>query len=246
MKKYFQVSWSIKDLAIIASITVILVLAAILGIHFSGVKELIEKSDYKIYYLSGLFLVQSLILLLPLLIYTWKKHKLDTENLGFTKIKPARALLEGLKGYLIYLLITYLIITLVIFTGIKIPGYQLQESIFEIFGTKTIELIVTGIIVVIIAPVIEEVFFRGFLLRTVSDHIGLLAGNIVTAAVFAVFHLQWQSIIPIFILGLIMNQIVIKNRSIWPAIVFHVLNNGLAFLLQILVLKDIIQIEKVI
>jgi len=58
--------------------------------------------------------------------------------------------------------------------------------------------------------------------------------------------MQWQSIIPIFILGLIINRIVINNKSIMPAICFHIFNNAIAFTIQILIIKDFIKFDEMI
>jgi len=246
MKKYFQVPWVSKDLIIIIFTTIGLMLAVIIGMDLSGAAEYVKTSPHKVLLMMGLFLSQSLILLLPLLFVTRKKHGLKLEQFGLEKMKIKKVVSETLKGYFLYLLISYFILVFIIFTNIKIPGYQLPKSIFEIFGTSDLELILTGTIVILIAPIVEEVFFRGFLLRAVADRIGLIWGSIITAAIFAVFHLQWQTVIPVFILGLIINQLVIRNKSIWPAIGFHVINNAIAFLVQILIIKDVIQIEKII
>lgn len=246
MKKYFQVPWSLKDLIVILSTVIVLIFTLILGIYFSGIDKYIGESPQKTFLLIGLFLVQSLIFLLPLLLITRKKYHLNLAQFGLEKMKVFQVIGEAIKGYFLYLLITYLIVVFIIFTNVKIPGYQLQQSVFELFGTKNIELVFAGIIVILIGPIIEEIFFRGFFLRTLSNKIGLIWSSIVTAALFAISHTQWQTIIPVFILGLIINQLVIKNKSIWPAIVFHVINNAIAFLVQILIIKDIIQIEKMI
>ncbi len=92
----------------------------------------------------------------------------------------------------------------------------------------------------------EEVFFRGFLLRAFSNKWGMIYGSIISAALFAILHMQPEVIIPIFILGLIINSIVIKSRSIIPAICFHAFNNAIAFTIEILILKDIIAIEEIL
>ena len=41
-------------------------------------------------------------------------------------------------------------------------------------------------------------------------------------------------------------MLVIKSKSIIPAIAFHILNNGIVFAIEILIEKQIISIEKII
>ena len=251
MKKYFQVAWSEKDVKIIISITLFLILLVAAPSVLLKMGYLPEPPYYavikdNIFYKLGLLLIQEIIILAPLLIYTTKKYGFKWKKFGFEKVGIFKTIFSVFGGYIAYLGITILITTFIVFTNIKIPGYQIQENIFEIFGDKNLELIITGIIVIVIAPIVEEIFFRGFLLRFFVDKTGVFYGSVVSALIFAVFHLQWQSIIPIFILGLIINHMVIKHKSIVPAIIFHVINNGIAFTLQILILKDVIRIDNII
>lgn len=251
MKKYFQATWNSRDVQVITLITLSLILVVILLSAFWAMGYIPEPPYYgliknNIFYKLGLMLLQEIILLAPLSIYTWRKHGFKLAHFGFQKVGFFRTIFSVAGGYIAYLGITALITAFIIFTNIKIPGYQIQESIFKIFGDKNLELIITGIIVVGIAPFVEEIFFRGFFLRFFVDKTGTFYGSIISALIFALFHMQWQSIIPIFILGLILNYLVIRHKSIVPAIIFHVINNGIAFTLQILILKDIIQIDSII
>lgn len=251
MKKYFQAVWASKDVKIITLITLGLILLVIIPQTLLTLGYLPEPPYYSvfkdnIFYKLGLILLQEIILLAPLLIYTKKKYGLRFESFGLQNIGFFKSVFYAIEGYIAYIGITVLVTVFILFTNIKIPGYQVQESIFNIFGSGNLELIIAGIIVVGIAPFVEEIFFRGFFLRFFVDKIGIFYGSIVSALIFAVFHLQWQSIIPIFILGLIINYLVVKHKSIVPAIIFHVINNGIAFTLQILILKDIIQIDSII
>ncbi|MBT7736955.1 CPBP family intramembrane metalloprotease [Candidatus Peregrinibacteria bacterium] len=134
---------------------------------------------------------------------------------------------------------------LVLYTNLKIPGFQAQENIIPFFGESTSSIIVAGIVAIALAPVVEEIFFRGFLLRSLSNQWGTLAGNLITAGIFALFHMQWQNIIPIFILGIIINSITIRSKSIIPSIAFHAFNNAIAFILSVLIIKDVIPIENI-
>lgn len=246
MKKYFQAPWSLKE--IIGALAASTILLAIFGFALSmgDIKQVVEESNYRSLILMGLFLLQWVLIITPMLIVTLRKHKIKWKDFGFKKISLSKNFGLVAWGYLVFLSITFIISLLILFTGIQIPGYQIQEQILPIFGTDLISLIIAGTIIVVIAPIIEEIFFRGVLLRALSNKIGIIYGSIISAAIFAIFHLQFQSIIPIFILGLIMNALVIKSKSIWPAISFHIFNNAIAFTLRVLIIKEVISLESIV
>lgn len=246
MKKYFQAPWSIKDVTIYIAIIIGLIALMVMGLNLSGASEYIENSANKSFFLLGIFLAQGLVILAPPLLLTAKKYKLKKDHFSIKKIGIGRTIYAAISGYLTYIGITIAITAFILFTNIKIPGYQMQENVLEIFGDGTLQLIIAGIVIVGITPIIEEVFFRGIILGTFVNRIGVVFGSIFTAGIFAVFHMQWQSIIPIFILGLIINQLVIRHKSIYPAIAFHALNNGIAFFIQVLIIKEVIRIDELI
>ena len=229
MKKYFQAPWTIKDLLIILFSIIFFALAAYFLLGSTGV--------------SLGFLIQWLIILGPLLGFTYWKHKLRHEDFGITKVGIWITIKEIIKAYLLFLGLSFLIGILVLYYDLKIPGYQIQESILPLFGESNLDMIIAGIIIILAAPIFEEIFFRGFLLRTLSDKLGIFLGSILSAALFAIAHFPWQSVIPIFILGVIINSIVLKTKSIIPAIAFHIFNNAIVFTLQLLIMKDVISIE---
>jgi len=243
MKKYFQVPWSLSDLGIILVSAAALILSGVFLAEYFEIKDLAEGKSWKIFLVLGFFVLQWVLALIPLIILTASKYKLKIKHFGFKKISVWKTIKLVLWGYFLYLAISFIITSLILYTEIKIPGYQIQERILPIFGEGTFSLVVAGIVIVLIGPFLEEVFFRGFLLRTLGNKMSTTLASIISALAFAAIHFQWGSIIPIFILGLIINTLVIRGRSLWPAIVFHIINNAIAFGIELLIIKDVISIE---
>lgn len=246
MRKYFQAPWGISELlkALITSITLVAIWQLLE--FYLGFKDIFEKSQFKTLITLATFAVQWIIFFLPLLLIGsgWKKFK--WESFALKRYGILKTVILLLKGFVFYIGITILITIVILYFNVKIPGYQVQSSIFKYFENDTYSIVITGLLVVIIGPFLEELFFRGFILRTISDRAGIVWGSIISAALFAILHMPWQSIIPIFILGLIINSLVIKSKSLWPALGFHVLNNAIAFTVQLLLLKEIISIETLV
>lgn len=146
----------------------------------------------------------------------------------------------ALKGYALYLAISVFACILVVYGGIKIPGYQIPAPIF---GATVPAIIAVGVIMVIILPVIEEIIFRKFLLQLLTDKVGNMRGSIITAMLFASVNSIHRGFIPVFILGLILNWVFMRSKSIWPCIWLHVINNAVIFTLEILLVKGVIPLD---
>lgn len=246
MKKYFQAPWKLKDLFTVVAISGLLIITAAIALGFMGAQEYIENSKYKSLYFLGIFLLQWLVVLIPLFLLTKYRYKLKWQHFGFKKVGILKTVGMVISSYLLFLGITLIITVIILYTNIHIPGYQVQGEILPLFGESILDLVLAGILIILIAPFVEELIFRGFLLRTIVDKIGVFFGSIISALAFAVLHIPWQSIIPIFILGLIINRLVINSKSLWPAIAFHVFNNAVVFTVEILILKDVISLEELV
>ena len=83
----------------------------------------------------------------------------------------------------------------------------------------------------VLAPLVEEIFFRGFLFQGFRAKYGWATSMLLSSAVFAIAHLDPASLIPTFILGNVLAYLYHRSNSIWPGVMLHVLVNtfGLAF-----------------
>lgn len=83
--------------------------------------------------------------------------------------------------------------------------------------------------IVIIAPVVEETFFRGFLFVGFARHWGTWRAAAISAAIFAVTHGEYALLGPGFLSGLIFAGVYRRTGSLWPAILAHTAQNAIAF-----------------
>lgn len=81
---------------------------------------------------------------------------------------------------------------------------------------------------VVLAPLVEELFFRGYVFAGLRQHYGWKKAALLSAVFFALIHMQPTAILPIFLLGLIFAYLYHYSASIWPAILMHMLSNGFA------------------
>ncbi|MBK5241104.1 type II CAAX endopeptidase family protein [Clostridium sp.] len=112
-----------------------------------------------------------------------------------------------------------------IFWVSKIPMPNLINKPFEEQAISPILLILS---LVVIAPIYEEVIFRGILLKGMANKINPNIALVVSALLFAVVHLNIPQGINAFLLGLITGFIYLKTESIYLSIFAHFVNNFLA------------------
>ncbi len=110
----------------------------------------------------------------------------------------------------------------------KMP--EQMAKMFEDIMKKPVGYIVIGIL----APFAEEVVFRGAILRKLLGMMGERWHWIaiaVSAAIFGLVHLNVPQGIHAFLIGLLLGWMYYRTRSILPGILFHWVNNSVAFIM---------------
>lgn len=92
----------------------------------------------------------------------------------------------------------------------------------------------TIVAVVLFAPVFEELICRGLVLESLRTRYGVVAAWLLSSLFFGVIHLQPQLVVNAFFVGLILAYIYIRTDSLWPAMILHAVNNGVAYLMMTL------------
>ncbi|OGJ44313.1 hypothetical protein A3J23_03725 [Candidatus Peregrinibacteria bacterium RIFCSPLOWO2_02_FULL_48_14] len=179
------------------------------------------------------YLLQFVILFFPLWFFVVDKYGTTLADFGFKKVPILQILKTVALCYLLYLVVSYIILTILSATGLELAGFQDQQSYLPSFGYDSIGLISAFIVIILVAPFLEELFFRGFIYRVFTKTWPVWLGSILTALLFALIHFQLQTIIPLFILGLILNFAYQKTGSVWTSVIFHSFNNAIAFALDL-------------
>jgi uncharacterized protein len=93
-------------------------------------------------------------------------------------------------------------------------------------------LIGYGVLLAFMAPLAEEIFFRGFVFGVLREKIGVAGGAVATGLVFGLVHATGSPIETLgvlVILGVLLCLLYVQTGSILPCIALHALNNGLSF-----------------
>jgi membrane protease YdiL (CAAX protease family) len=83
------------------------------------------------------------------------------------------------------------------------------------------------IAVSLVPAVCEEILCRGMLARALRGTLGIVAAAAVAAVLFALLHQSMYRFFPQLVLGLSLGLVTLRARSVIPAIVIHLMHNGI-------------------
>jgi membrane protease YdiL (CAAX protease family) len=144
-------------------------------------------------------------------------------------IRPTR--LGPALGWGLAVMVAYWISTGIV---VSIFGEPPEQEITEEIKEETAALALAGYISItcMLAPLAEEVFFRGFLFPVLRSRWGTAAGVIATGALFSLVHAAGspaEALIVLFVLGSGLCLLYLRTGSLLPCIGVHALNNAIAF-----------------
>jgi membrane protease YdiL (CAAX protease family) len=96
---------------------------------------------------------------------------------------------------------------------------------------STAALVAVSILVCVVAPIAEELFFRGFCFTALRRTLGMLPAAALTGIIFGAIHLggtDIEFIVPLMVFGFFLCLLYVWTGSLVPCIVLHALNNALA------------------
>ncbi len=93
-------------------------------------------------------------------------------------------------------------------------------------GRVVLAILVMGVL----APLVEELVFRGLLYGYVEGRFGAMAALIVSSLAFAAAHVEPIHVALVLPIGVLLGWTRMRTGSLWPAIAAHVANNAVAVL----------------
>lgn len=106
---------------------------------------------------------------------------------------------------------------------------QAQASAQLLIGGDGIGSFLIGVCIVgILAPLTEELFFRGALQRLMlATRLNAHVAIWITAFIFSLFHMQFFGFVPRLLLGAFFGYAAYWSGSLWTSVIAHVFNNTL-------------------
>jgi membrane protease YdiL (CAAX protease family) len=135
----------------------------------------------------------------------------------------------GLRGANWKYLVFGAIGTMVLSVAVSQSGLQPEgmKQVFEIVQGPG-QLGISLLLLAVLAPLVEELVFRGLLYGWLAGRWGKTTGWIVSSLAFAAAHTEPAHIILVFPLGLLFGWLRQRTDSLLPSLVAHIANNALA------------------
>ena len=235
LPEHMQVPWRVwQAVLVFAAAWLVFPVLLIIALRFAGPSLppahawLDGLANGGVYASFGLVLVEAVAAMGLVLMYL-RRYNLGWQSVGWRRFNPWKSIALVLMVFGVFILAVAAVFTLVslLFHGFDASQPQVNE--FTGAGGKAHHNIAL-LALVIIPPIIEETYFRGFLFPALSRRLGLIGGAIVTSLFFGVAHLQANVSVYTFILSLVLCYLYVKLKSIVPGIALHMLNNFLAYL----------------
>ncbi len=106
-----------------------------------------------------------------------------------------------------------------------LPQQQLPEAVFH----DPVLAAAAGFTALVLAPVAEETFFRGFLFGYLPERRGLMTAAVVSGLAFGLAHAQLPLLLPATAIGIVFAAAYAYSGSIVPTVLAHSVINAIAF-----------------
>jgi membrane protease YdiL (CAAX protease family) len=162
----------------------------------------------------------------------WRAQWSRSELPGFGFVQPADK-----SAYLVAVLLGVGVLLLGGgITHLLAGHHQVHQDVTMLAGKVSLGMrLLLALLVVGVAPFVEELVFRGVLLSGLASRMRVGWAIVVSAIIFGCVHLPdfkfaWYPVPALVLLGLALGWMRVRSGSLWPSITLHATNNFLAML----------------
>lgn len=180
----------------------------------------------KVYNLQGLLtIITGIITVLTLfIIFKIRKRKI-TEKLSLNKIAKSKIAIIALLAIALEVFITISLYVL------PISEQLLNEYLKNVNYLMGGNFILVFIAVVIFAPIVEEIIFRGLLLKHLNNVMPTVVAILISSIIFGIGHGQIIWIIYATLIGIILSIVFIRCKSLTASIILHAVLNLTSYII---------------
>ena len=159
-----------------------------------------------------------------------KKGRTSREELGLNGLPTWTDIGLAPLGFVVTIILAYVMTA--IFSLIA-PFINLNEAqnIGYSIAMSAPERIISFLVVVVVAPTVEEIIFRGWLYGKLRAKLGMVLSIFLTSLIFGLVHLQWNVGINVFAVSIVLCGLRELTGTVYSGIIVHMIKNGVAFYL---------------
>lgn len=182
-----------------------------------------------LYSVVSYILVIILVIYLPPKILKKKIRPSSRESLGLSGLPTWTDIGLSIPGYIVSILLGMGLTFLFTF----MPWFNADEA-QELGYTPYMvgfERVISYLLLAVIAPICEELVFRGFLYGKLRILVPKWLAIILTSLLFGIIHLQWNVGVVVFAMSIITCILREVTGTIYAGMLVHIINNSVAFYL---------------
>ncbi|WP_458406129.1 CPBP family intramembrane glutamic endopeptidase, partial [Methanobrevibacter sp.] len=177
--------------------------------------------------------------ILPFPIFYWLMKKLKSQKIEKNSV--------GIKTFITYIAITVTLMWIGNIIGLVITNLlsgaiqsEIANPVQELINSN--DIIINLVIISIIAPIFEEIFFRKFLIDR-SIRYGARVSIILSATLFAFFHGNLNQFFYAFLMGGFFAYVYIKTGKITYTIILHAIINLMGSVVSLIIQNSISNLQ---
>jgi membrane protease YdiL (CAAX protease family) len=183
--------------------------------------------------LAALIYVMSLLIVIGI---PWigLKSRTTRADLGIAKPPQPSDLLLAPIGAIVYFILSFILVSVATMFVTGFNAGQAQDTGFNAL-TENYQFVLAFVTLVLIAPVAEEILFRGYLLGKLIKTVPVWLAVLITSFLFGFIHLgftdhpAWNLALDTFALSIVLCMLRLKTKSVWASMLVHMMKNGIAF-----------------
>lgn len=188
----------------------------------------------------GLVWSELFVFLLPALVLTTGSNLRAVPYLRLGRVRPATVVLGALCGAAG----TLLAMAVMAAAQRVMPRSWIETfDLAKLFDRSLGERAVLALVATLLAPLCEEIAFRGYLQTTILVRRTPAVAIAGSTVLFAIIHLDPVRLPALLVLGSLFGWLAWRSGSLWPAIAAHAVNNGIVSLFALAAPRGAQQVE---
>lgn len=168
------------------------------------------------------------VILLALVAFMLHRNGLSWRSIGLRRISAQTAMRSIVAGGGIVIAMGGFIQLINLFLPKGLPA-QNVEAFFHM-GSPRLAFALSFFLMVIMAPLVEEVFFRGYLYHALADRLTPQLAMLITGLIFGLVHGDIYRLLPLAVGGYLLNLIAVREESILASMLAHATWNAVMLL----------------
>ncbi|MGJ8651739.1 MAG: CPBP family intramembrane glutamic endopeptidase [Opitutaceae bacterium] len=196
-----------------------------------------------------LAVIAVLLLQIPMLVVFFAARRglvgLKTDDINTQDYSFGAALKEAAPNFVMFLPVIWIVSFiwsgfLSILQRLELIEAFAPQELITLFteGGDPLAIGLLVIFAVALAPIVEEIIFRGCLYRFFKSKTSLIPAQIISGVVFAIMHWNLMSFVPLVLVGVLLARVYEKSGNLLVAICFHAFFNGFSLLMLLIMTKS--------